>query len=358
MIVTPFFLTALLAFAQTAGKRLVIFPGRSAVFSSYNDFDRRRQGNSEIIACEREGRGITLRYLLREGFIRPFAGVRIDPGSILDLSDYDALIVRIDPGSASAVRIAMLSPLDGYTKADDYDTYLLMQNEISAGRKRKEYLIPFDRMTIPSLWHEEQLSAYDPRVVRNFSRIRYIDFSTGISQVLNVENEIVIESITAVCTFRSALLRFSPIMLLYLPLLIILIVRGNFRTGKSCVRIVATTRAGTAVSEISDSEEGLVIEYIGENFSDRMLTVRMVSQKTGISRYRIPEIIKEKYNMSFPQYINTIRLAEAKRLLSESDRKISEISAKVGFASVNHFNRLFRAQQNCSPAFFRKNNKG
>ena len=68
-------------------------------------------------------------------------------------------------------------------------------------------------------------------------------------------------------------------------------------------------------------------------------------------------IIRKHFGLSFPQYLNAIRLAEAGRLLKETDMMIAEIALRVGFNSIPHFNRVFKDNMKISPRDFRRINQ-
>jgi AraC-like DNA-binding protein len=58
--------------------------------------------------------------------------------------------------------------------------------------------------------------------------------------------------------------------------------------------------------------------------------------------------------MTFRDYVNKLRLAEAARRLTGKDNKpIVEIAHSVGYANVSHFNKLFKAEYGCTPKAFR-----
>ena len=48
-------------------------------------------------------------------------------------------------------------------------------------------------------------------------------------------------------------------------------------------------------------------------------------------------------------------MGEAKRLLSETDMKVNEISVKVGYDNEKHFMKSFKAFVWISPSEYRKN---
>jgi AraC-like DNA-binding protein len=60
------------------------------------------------------------------------------------------------------------------------------------------------------------------------------------------------------------------------------------------------------------------------------------------------------FNMSFPEFINSLRLKDAISLLEQSDLSIEEISEKVGFGTIRTFQRQFQAKYNMSPKDYRK----
>jgi AraC-like DNA-binding protein/quercetin dioxygenase-like cupin family protein len=52
-------------------------------------------------------------------------------------------------------------------------------------------------------------------------------------------------------------------------------------------------------------------------------------------------------------YRNELRLIEARRLMQTTDLTVHDIAYRVGFQSVQQFNRLFRRDIGCSPSHFR-----
>lgn len=101
-------------------------------------------------------------------------------------------------------------------------------------------------------------------------------------------------------------------------------------------------------------EEDIIIKYIGENYTRSDLSVDIISEDTGISKYKIPKIIKEKFNLTVPGYLNEIRMKEIKRLLVETDLPVLDLSLSVGYNTVSHFNRTFKNREGVSPLNYRK----
>lgn len=80
-------------------------------------------------------------------------------------------------------------------------------------------------------------------------------------------------------------------------------------------------------------------------------------RKIGLSERRAVEIFKEAYGMTPKAYMDSLRLNEAKRLLAQTDTKIIDIAASVGFGGLSTFNRFFKERTGCSPNMYRKKHK-
>jgi YesN/AraC family two-component response regulator len=109
--------------------------------------------------------------------------------------------------------------------------------------------------------------------------------------------------------------------------------------------------------EMSDKKLTRIIEYISIHYSEEGLVLSKLSNDIGIPARDISEYIKKEYKLNFKQYLNGIRMHEAKRLLKNSTFSVSEIAYKIGFSNVTHFNRTFRQYCDCSPLAYRTNKK-
>jgi AraC-like DNA-binding protein len=103
-----------------------------------------------------------------------------------------------------------------------------------------------------------------------------------------------------------------------------------------------------------DKEKAAILQFIGAHYMDPELDIRSVAARIGANREKINEILKMELGMTFRDYVNKLRLAEAARLLTDKDNKpIAEIAYSVGYANVSHFNKLFKEEYSCTPKAFR-----
>ena len=100
-----------------------------------------------------------------------------------------------------------------------------------------------------------------------------------------------------------------------------------------------------------------IIDYIESHYYDPHISTRMIYQKLGIPPSRVFNLLKEKYQLSFKQLINKMRIEEAKRLLKETDLRIIDIAFDLGFNNISYFNNLFKMFESKTPSNYRYNGK-
>lgn len=98
------------------------------------------------------------------------------------------------------------------------------------------------------------------------------------------------------------------------------------------------------------------IAYIEENYNTD-LNMAVVSNYISMNYSMFSFEFKQYTGTNFVNYIKDLRMAEAKKLLAESDLKIIDISMQVGYENEKHFMKLFKQTFGVSPTEFRKNMK-
>lgn len=94
--------------------------------------------------------------------------------------------------------------------------------------------------------------------------------------------------------------------------------------------------------------------YIGENFPQQDLNEELISRKLNLLPGALNEFCRKRLNCGFPEYLRIIRIAEAERLITETELQIKEIAGKVGYKHVSGFNRDFKKLTGFAPGAFRK----
>lgn len=117
----------------------------------------------------------------------------------------------------------------------------------------------------------------------------------------------------------------------------------------------AKTGSASAFKHPSPIHEKIseIAQFINQNYHEA-LSLTSLANRFYISPSYLSKVFKETTNFTLVEYINNVRIKEAKRLLLESRKKVVEIAAEVGFGSVTHFGRVFKEITGNSPLFYRK----
>lgn len=92
-----------------------------------------------------------------------------------------------------------------------------------------------------------------------------------------------------------------------------------------------------------------IINYLHEHFTED-ITLDQLANHFYISQYHLCREFKRYTSSTIVQYIHNLRVLHAQRLLQESDYSITEISKRVGFSNVTHFNRVYKSVTGMSPS--------
>jgi YesN/AraC family two-component response regulator len=99
-----------------------------------------------------------------------------------------------------------------------------------------------------------------------------------------------------------------------------------------------------------------VAGYINSHYMDE-LSLQLLAERFYVSPYYLSRSFKEATGFAFVEYLNMVRVKESKKLLEETKLKVNLIAERVGFGSVTHFGRVFKAVTGHPPLFFRKASK-
>lgn len=96
-----------------------------------------------------------------------------------------------------------------------------------------------------------------------------------------------------------------------------------------------------------------MIEYITKNFSKK-ITLDDLSALLNLSKTLICKEFKKDTGFSINEYLLSIRIAQAKNLLTTSAKTIAEVAQACGFASQNYFTVVFTEEVQMTPARYRQ----
>jgi two-component system, response regulator YesN len=100
---------------------------------------------------------------------------------------------------------------------------------------------------------------------------------------------------------------------------------------------------------------GMVMDYIRLHYQEN-LDIKSVSQKFHFNPIYFGQQFKKSVGVTFNQYLTILRIDEAKKLLSKTERRIYEIAQTVGFEDSNYFMIKFKDIVGMTPSDYREKN--
>jgi AraC-like DNA-binding protein len=93
--------------------------------------------------------------------------------------------------------------------------------------------------------------------------------------------------------------------------------------------------------------------HILNNF-DQEIKLSEVASMANMAVTTFCNFFKEQHRITFVEYLNTVRIGQACKLLSQEDMNIVEVAFACGFNNLANFNRQFKKHKKMTPSDFRK----
>ena len=94
------------------------------------------------------------------------------------------------------------------------------------------------------------------------------------------------------------------------------------------------------------------VDYLSDHFTEE-ITLKSVAREVGIHPVTLSKLFADKFQNSFPSYLNYLRCSYAAVLLKTTNITCSEIAYQAGFGSIRSFNRIFFTFYGTTPTEFR-----
>jgi len=111
--------------------------------------------------------------------------------------------------------------------------------------------------------------------------------------------------------------------------------------------------------DIENSHDSVrsILVYCLENYKES-LSLDRLARELHLSKYYISHVFTDRLNISFPDFINGLRIESACRQL-DSGVDITEVAFDSGFNSIRSFNRNFKRNMGMTPSeYIRKKKAG
>lgn len=309
------------------------------------------RGHSEILSIQNSQDHKAIQFELKEGFISPYAGMSFfQEGTYWDLAPYNEVEIEVELQNTKNLEITLATYQNGVTKENEPLTFRHNVMEVPVVEAVTVCRLPLERVQIAQWWLEKFKLRSTELGAPNWEKTKSISFTAKIrldnhqTQLLKINRIVFIKDLTLFYGISSVFM-----LLWYIGL--------SFYFKPSSKDKTVSRR--TLYSPSSENpykykeEEKAILEYVSTHYTNPDFSLGLMSDLLKVPEKTISSIIKKNFEMSFKEYLNGIRLAEAKRLLALPDKNVSEIAYQVGFNSPNHFNRTFKSSEGCTPTEFR-----
>ncbi|CAI6084153.1 response regulator transcription factor [Cohnella sp. JJ-181] len=92
--------------------------------------------------------------------------------------------------------------------------------------------------------------------------------------------------------------------------------------------------------------------YIDRHFSEN-ISLKSIAQRYYMNSVYLGQLFKKTYQVYFNDYLLQLRIQEAKRQLRQTDKKVYEIAASVGFCNADYFVTQFEKVERKTPTEYK-----
>ncbi|KFX05871.1 AraC family transcriptional regulator [Pectobacterium betavasculorum] len=227
---------------------------------------------------------------------------------------------------------------------------------LGAGVIQSRTTIPLIDITLVSVYLGYGVSlVYTARHQTTASMWKSAPFIAGLYVLISGAIDLVIALDIAFNNGSHAVTIIAVFHIVMLAILAMLIVTHSARPQ---AELIVTDNQKPEAPPATDDEHQLaktLDDFIRTHalYTDPGMTLQRLSRRMGIPLRRLSETINRVHGRNFSQVINEYRIEEAKRLLSQTDARITDIMLESGFQTKSNFNREFLRLTGMSPSVWR-----
>lgn len=108
--------------------------------------------------------------------------------------------------------------------------------------------------------------------------------------------------------------------------------------------------------QTSDGRNGQeqVKQYLQSQYRNPSMCIALAAEELQISEKKLAQLIRQFSDQTFNEYLVQLRMKQAGRLLTETEKKVGDIAEECGYPSESTFFRVFKKYYGITPAQYRK----
>lgn len=128
----------------------------------------------------------------------------------------------------------------------------------------------------------------------------------------------------------------------------------SLREMTQAMEEMLTAVSDEAFGKSTKSNMERVVQYVRANYS-RELRLEQLAGIFGYNSAYLGKVFHRYTGENFNNFLDEIRITEAKRLLACEEYKVYEVAEMVGYTNINYFHNKFKKYVGTSPLSFKKN---
>lgn len=294
-------------------------------------------------------------FNLNEGFEWPFAGLEYnlsDSNNVcLNLNYIKNIKLKIKSDVEAQIVISIKTWEEGRTRPNLWSSYRLLSKRLEVYPGENKLNIPIQLFQIPDWWRTLNKIPWNSSelFLDKFCKVELI-----VSDEAGLNGSIEIQKIVSSGTTTSQKVVFISLGILLLIFNVFVVIH-LFKQNRQLKFKRETIQGVQKIKTVSPDEWNTIQQKLISTFQDSLLNLEKLSSLTNIPANKITKIIKDKTGLTFRSFLNSLRLAHAKKLLIESNEQVAQISKLCGYNSIPHFNRTFKNEFDMNPGEYRKN---
>jgi len=266
----------------------------------------------------------------------------------LNLADYRYICIDIDPKQSQDFTISMYMYIHGFSDPFDIETHRPYSLKVRVKENQEHYQYKLQDFATPTRWFSRYKQDDFTLPKTNWNQFTHLTISNFENSTANPELKIVLKRLRFIDnlsekTRNAVIFGFS-----FFAILVIL----TFLFKK---KITDTARhTPTTNTKYSYEDADKLLGYIEKNLSNPLLSLDLIEKEIGLNNFAVSDILKDKKDTQYKNYIDDLRITEAKRLLTETEYTISAIAEQVGYCYSSSFSRIFGKYCKMTPNEYRK----
>ncbi len=258
----------------------------------------------------------------------------------IDFSNYDFLELDITTNKARRIPLNL-------SVQNNLATHQYIRQFIEIEEGKSSYSLPLSEFYTPAEWYDANNISQAQIPEQDLSKVEAMSFESCHLLGREIKDQFTVNSLVLKkdLTLFYVFIAVGSFISMGLAWLLIL---KPFEKEEEIVHV--------PIKEVEYKKETIedqILTYLAKNYNNPDLTLEDLKSEFGKGKAEVSNLIKESTKMTFPRYLNFLRIEEAKRVLKSGDFKtVAEVGFLVGFNSSSNFIRVFKAQEGVSPKKF------